>query len=246
MPISRDAMVQEAVEEQLNAAPAGTTNYDIYEKRLTVDPPVPGFHYVPRCIYFYYVRVDNSGKLRIDHYFECNGPVEDPTQWQPIPYTDVPARVKALALNGRPGTVNKNPPTLPDHNFENIIWKRRSYIAFYFDEANWHFHTYGGAKSAVVFKVGAGVYPNHSFFDAKDVLLDMPNIFHGGTDKRSGIFFVNHMKMNEAGDDLALPAPSQRFEFEMFLKVQFAETSASTLTVIFDPTGTNQSPPEQP
>jgi hypothetical protein len=245
MLITRDALVEEAVEEQLSAAPVGAINHDIYELRLTQVPPTPGYAYIPSCIYFYYVRVDNSGKLRIDHYFDCNGPIADPTQWQPIPYADVPARLFNLAMNARPGTVNKNPPTLPDHNFDNIVWRRKSYIAFYFDEANWHFHTRGGARSAVVFKVGPTVYPNHSFFDAQDVVLDMPNVFHGGTDQRSALFFVNHMKRNEAGDEFILPE-SQTFEFEMFLKVQFAEASTNTLTVIFDPTGTNQGPPETP
>jgi hypothetical protein len=244
----RDSQVEELVEEQLRTlTPAGDINHDIYEERLTAIPPVPGFAYVPYCIYFYYVRLDNSGKLRIDHYFDVDGPPDDPTQWQPIPYADVPARLFRLAMNGRPGAVVKNPPTLPDHNFDNIIWTRRSYIAFFFDEANWRFHTRDGGKAALAFKTGAGLTPNHSFFDAKDVELEMPNNFTGGTDKRSALFFVNHKKRNENGDDFPpAPAEEQVFEFEMFLKVQFAEASTNTLTVIFDPTGTNQGPGEEP
>ena len=244
----RDAQIEELVEEQLaTTTTTGAVNHDIYEPRLThKDGPVPGFDYVPYCIYFYYVRVDNSGKLTIDHYFDCDGPPHDDSQWRPIPYDEVPARIYRLALNGRPSMVAKNPPMLPDHNFDNIEWKRKSYIAFFFDEANWHFHTYGSSRSALAFKVGAGLQPNHSFFDAKDVTLDMPNLRTGGTDQRSAIFFVNHMKMNEAGDDIEPPEPNQRFEFEMFLKVKFAAASANTLTVIFDPTGTNQSPPVEP
>lgn len=242
---TRDAMVEEAVEEQLGATTSGETNYDIYVPRFTADPPVPGFEGEPYSIYFYYVRIDNSGKIRVDHYFDWDGPLDDPSQWKPIPYANVPGRIYALALNARPSTPNKNPPRLTTRNFENIVWRRRSYIAVFLDEANWHFHTTDGGKSALVFKVGSGMTPNHSFFDAKDVELDMPNTFNGGTDKRSALYFINHMKKNEAGEPLDGP-PDQTFEFEMFLKVQFAEASTNTLTVIFDPTGTNQGPPEQP
>lgn len=246
MRASRLALVADEVEQRIAAAPVDVVNHDIYEKKLTVVPqPSAGFDYVPRCIYFYYVRLDNSGKLRIDHYFDCNGPLADPTQWQPIPYADVPGRLYNLAMNGRPATQIKNPPMSSDHNFDNIRWNRKSYIGFFFDEVNWQFHSRGGGKAALAFKVGTGVCANHSFFDAQDVALDMPNSFTGGTDRRSGLFFVNHMKRNEAGDEFS-SREDQIFDFEMFLKVQFAEASTNTLTVIFDPTGTNQGPPETP
>ncbi|HEX8241649.1 MAG TPA: hypothetical protein VF574_18075 [Allosphingosinicella sp.] len=245
---ARESQIQELVAEELAATGAsGAPNHDIYEARLTAPGgPAPGFDYVPYCIYFYYVRVDNSGKLRIDHYFDCDGPSDDPTQWQPIPYAAVPGRLRNLALNGR-RLAPTSPAPLPDHNFDNIVWSRRSYIAFFFDEVNWQFHTRGGGRSAVAFKPRPGAHPNHTFFDAQDVPLVLPNNFTGIDDTRSAIFFVNHMKKNENGNDFPpTPPESQLFEFEMFLKVQFAETSPNTLTVIFDPTGTNQGPPETP
>ena len=244
---SRELLVQEVVEEELaTVTTTGAINHDIYEARLTAaGGPAPGFDYVPYCIYFYYVRIDNSGKLTIDHYFDVDGPADDPAQWQPIPYANVPGRLNALALNARPGTRVKNPPMLPDHNFDNIIWTRKSYIAIFFDEASWQFHTRSGGKAALVFKPGPSTTPNHSFFDAQDVELTLPNSFSGGTDQRSALFFINHMKRNEAGDDL-VQGDGQMFEFEMFLKVQFAAATTNTLTVIFDPTGTNQGPPETP
>lgn len=245
---SREKQIEELIHEELGAAPVepGAINHDIYEPRLTAaGGPVPRFDYVPHCIYFYYVRIDNNGKLRIDHYLDADGPLDDPTQWRPIPYSSVPERLHALAINGRPGTEVKDPPKLPNHNFDGIKWRRKSYIAVFLDEVNWRFHTRDGGKAAWVFKAEPPMTPNHSFFDAKDVKLTLPNSFTGRTDSRSALYFINHMKRNEAGDDL-IEGDEQVFEFEMFLKVQFAEATTNTLTVILDPTGTNQGPPETP
>jgi hypothetical protein len=218
-----------------------STNHDVYDKRLIATPPTPGFDQDPQCIFFYYVRIDGNGMVRADHYFYCER--QTGGGCSPIPHADVPGILYNLALNARPSTTVKNPPKLPDNSFERIEWKHKSYMAIFFDEANWAFHRRNGGKPSVAFNTDGGATPNHSFFDAADVELDMPNRRTGGTDKRSAIYLVNHMK-GEDGQDLG--AVREVYKFDMFLEAKYAESQAPAMTVIFDPGGTNQGPPQPP
>ena len=130
---TKESLVWDLIKRQLR----NERNKDVYEERLKAPRPLPGFDYVPRCIYFYYVRIDNSGMVRADHYFYANGPADDPSQWQPIPYADAVDRngiIRTLALNARPSTRIKNPPKLDSDSFDNVVWNRRSYVAIFFDE----------------------------------------------------------------------------------------------------------------
>ena len=230
------------VNAKLSPAAGGQTNHDIYEKRLTANPIIRKFEAVPHCVYFYYVRIDNSGKIRVDHYLyvkrDSSGASEE------IPHGDVPDILRALALNARPSTATKDPPKLNTNNFAKIPWKYRSYIAIFFDEANWAFEKRANGLAAVVFDPALG-QPNNSFFDGKDVHLDMPNRRTGRTDKRTAVYFINHVKKNSDGDDMD-SGQEQNFKFDMWLTAQFAETSATGMRINFDPGGTNQGPPQDP
>jgi hypothetical protein len=66
-----------------------------------------------------------------------------------------------------------------------------------------------------------------------------------GADTRSAIALINHMKQNSGGDDLP-DGEAQWFEFDIYLDVDHAGTASTPLTIILDPGGTNQGPPEQP
>lgn len=238
MTATRDELIQEMFDTRLALALNGT-NHDIYDKRLTLSPPRVGFDRVPRCIYFYYVRIDWDGKVRVDHYlYVARNAAGESIE---IPYDDVPDLVFQLAKNGRTPT---NPPKLSTSNFDDIPWEHWSYVAIFFDEANWAFHKRSDGKAAVVFDPTLGT-PNHSFFDATDLVLDMPNQRTGGVDQRSAIFFVNHMKLNADGDDLPA-APAQKFKFDMWLDAKFSNASKTGMVVNFDPGGTNQGPPTNP
>lgn len=95
---TKESLVWDLIPRQL----CNERNQDAYEKRLTADHPPPGFDYVPRCIYFDYVRIYASWMVRADHYFYSNGPADQPDQWKPIPYADAvdpEGIVKRLALN---------------------------------------------------------------------------------------------------------------------------------------------------
>lgn len=232
--------IDEIIEGLLSSSLHGK-NHDVYEKRLTQNNPPPKWDYVPHCIYFYYVRIDRDGKVRVDHYLYANSDLDHPSTWPKIPHSDVPGILRNLALNGRPSTGRKDPPKLPSNNFDEIPWNRRCYIAIFFDEANWSFHKRADGKSGIVFNPSQGM-PNHTFFDAMDVELELPN-GDGGTDKRTAIFFVNHYRKNDQGDDLD---ERQEFKFDMWLTAKFAESNDTGMVVIFDPGGTNDGPPEQP
>jgi hypothetical protein len=249
----RELLQQVALGRSQFARSAGVTNHGIYEQRLSAAAgPVKNFEYIPHCMYFYYVRIDASGKLKIAHYFYVLGDVTDPTTWNAIPY-DQPTLegiVKTLAKNAR-RKIPTAPPPLPEINFKDIIWDRKGYIAIFVDEANWSFHDSDDIEPAVIFNAVNGSVENHAFFDAMNLRIQMPVRHPPGTDTRSAIVFVNHMKSDEDGTDLGYGLPAgqyarEKFEFEMFLGVTFTGGSDAPMTVIFDPGGTNQGPPLEP
>ena len=231
--LTTNQIIDQVLAQQIGATP------DIY----TVKRNDPGYDYVPHSVYFFYIRINNSGQLAVDHYFYFRGPPDDPTQWEEIPYEDVDDIVRTLALNARP-TGAGNPAPLPAHNFENILLRRKCYVAFYVDEEHWLFHKRDDGNNAMVFSEVKTNVTNYSFFDAKDIDIQMPR-FNGGTDTRRGVFLINHMKRDAAGNDL-VEGDVVPFAFDMYFGVHFANPTTKTLTVIFDPGGTNQGPPEKP
>jgi hypothetical protein len=251
----------EARQNEYALSGAGAPNHDVYEQRLT-DPNFPAFKAVPHMVYFYYVRVDNDGRLRVVHYRYVDGDINDPNTWQPIEYSEARLKpiVELLAKNARPGAPRpRNPEPDPDENFENIEWNRKSYVAIFIDEANWKFHKFPHQDSAVVFitepKNGVTGTENHAFFDAMDFEITMPindpNAPVAQFDERSAIVFINHMKRDERGTDLGHGLPpgeteEQFFQFKLFLDVAFATGSGVPMTVILDPGGTNMGPPVPP
>lgn len=245
------------IDDLLSLGATGSTNNDIYQPRL--DAPEPGgteptdwppapFTYRPRCMYFYYVRFDRDGALRVDHYFYPHGgPLDDPSQWQPIRDDEIEGIVAKLALNGRP-TTPKNPPKLPDHNFENVVWDRISYIAIFVDEANWKLHKLPGKitpQGAIAFNPLKGSRPNSSFFDAKDFEIDMPTS-RGGGDKRSAICFINHMTIEHIDGSIGSELGESDYIFDVYFDVAFADPTVRTAAIILDPGGTNMGPAQKP
>lgn len=243
-----DLLDQFRVSQDQVARGAGALNHDIYEQRLAVG--TPGFTDVPHCMFFYYMRVDRDGRLRVVHYRYVDGDPEDSSTWQPIPYykEGLEQLVTKLAKNARPSGL-KDPRPDAEENFQNIHWDRKSYIAIFLDEAHWKFHKFGVQDSAVVFitepKNGKTGTPNHSFFDAMDFELDMPIAGGPASDQRSAIVFVNHMKGDDQGTDL-VEGQEEFFQFKMFVDVAFASGHSVPMTVIFDPDGTNLGPPQAP
>jgi len=238
----------------------GAINHDIYEKRLT-EPDAdlwPEFRLTPYSMYFYYVRINSDGRLVIDHYFYVDGDEIDPKTWKPIPHNEQGLRdiVTKLAMNARPlrkgDTRLRNPGLKKKGNFARTKWDRKSYIAIYFDEANWSLRkkASGSGESAVTFVVDDGVKrgtPNHSFFDAIDLKITMPinRKPFGRTDERSAIVFVNHMKADEEGRELG-DDERQEFAFKIILDVKSDVADDPPTVFIIDPGGENGGPSVPP
>jgi hypothetical protein len=229
-------------------------NRSIFQKRLTMVHPRPQFSKTPHCMYFYYLRVNASGRLKISHFF-YEGPkvVTNPQgkkESRPIPYDKVGLDhlIRRLAKNAR----RKNPtnPAPQGGNLKRVRWTRKSYIVLFLDEANWSFHR-KGKNAAFVFltrKERNGrklrMAKNYSFFDGMVLPVEMPVHRPAGTDVREALVFVNHMKRNDSGDDLR--KEKKPYQFNIFLDVKFEDGRGAPMLVILDPGGTNMGPPDPP
>jgi len=208
----------------------------VYQEKLRAIPPVAGFDKVPHTVHFYYVRIDTDGKLRVNHYTHALA--------HPIPPDTIGMVVQQLVDNVRGS--NLNPPPDPQTNFQGIEWRRKSYIAIFVDEENWSIHKNGAPIDGIRFVTNLpGTTPNHTFFDAVDLLVDVVNKTSGHPSKRSAIAFINHMKGDAIGNDIG-QGVRQLFKFEIVFDVKFADGTAAPMTVIFDPDGTNLGPPVGP
>lgn len=216
-----------------DAQASSSTLYSVYEKRLTELPhPRPGYDKEPYTVYFYYVRVDTDGRLKVKHYTQESASA--------IPHNTLQAVIQGLVDNVRNG--DNNPPP-NGRNFASIEWTRKSYIAFFIDEENWDLHQSGNPLDGIRFN--SSPTPNHTFFDAVDLRVTVTNRRSGAVTQRSAIAFVNHMKKDDQGNDLEA-GDRQPFKFEMIFDVKFADQSPAPIIVIFDPDGTNVGPPLPP
>jgi hypothetical protein len=213
------------------------TNHDIYEKRLTDNGGYPEFKKLPHHIYFYYITFGAGGAPEIRQY--------DYDSSTGIDYGSVPAKISDLANNARN---NGSSPPPSEFDFAALKWNRVSYIAFVMDSANWVLwkRLSDPQRAGIVFdpkkQTTVTISDNHSFFDASDLTVPIPN-GSGGTDLRSGIYFMNHMKADDAGTDLG--STDINFAFDMYFDVVMNGSKLPTVFII-DPGGTNMGPPAPP
>jgi hypothetical protein len=177
----------------------------------------------PHCIYFIYVGLDNFKLEDVKHYFYDNGPT-------PLSFADAQARVEQLASNA---SMNDSVPPQHGYGFKNMIWRRRSYLAFVIDHPV--YTTWPG--KAIEFNDKEDAVRNHTFFNGRgfDVSVNKP----GGTVQRSAFMCINYMR-----DESGKPLPSdkkERFSFALLLKAGDMNEPWK-----YDPGGTNQGPPVDP
>jgi hypothetical protein len=209
-------------------------NHDVYETRLNTGEP---FKVVPWVIYFYYITFLEEGLPSVKHYLH--------TENAAIPYNQMEGRIRELAWRAK-----REDPTLVKigEDFQEIKWEHKSYIAIFMDSPHWKTLKRDVGFSAVAFTTDKSGGPNHSFFDAKDLEVDMSH--DGVAESRSAVYFINHMKKSEFGDDLGAYDQdhnpiyqSEKYSFEVYFDV--AGGAPSTVFVI-DPDGTNMGPPLGP
>lgn len=216
--------LKEEVDENLESAAPRS----IYTWKLRAS--APNFTIHPSHIYFYYVSFIAEAQPLIRRYEYHAG--------APIDINDVETEITRMARQAKNGTIVPS-PTL---DISGSVWTRKSYIVILMDNPFWTLHKIGpNDRAAVIFNPNKGE-KNHTFFDGKDLNIDM---IGNGTELRSAVYFVNHMKKNDAGEDITLDngqPHSQNFKFDIFYDVTHFGGRVETQTD--DPTGTNLGPPQ--
>jgi hypothetical protein len=210
--------------EELFSRLVTDVNHSIYEPRLGNDP----FKKKPHVMYFYYFGFKTNGIPDIQHYYRDNGA-------QPIEDNQLPGVIRNLALNARDG--GQSPPQI-GKDFENILWRKKSYFVILIDSPSWNLIK----DRALVFNPEKGSVPNHSFFDGEDFDIDVSKD-GDGSEMRTAICCINHMKKNENGDDIH-KNPDGTPERQRFVFTLIYNLLGYPSTV--DPDGTNMGPPNPP
>jgi hypothetical protein len=242
--------IDQAIEKQHAESFVGRKSDNIY---LPKHGQVTGYEYIPRTIYFTYIGFDAiHEKLRVDHYFWPGGdPLGSDSNWPIIPLPPngnvnsyLKTLITQLAQNAADNGHNPDPYA---HNFNQIEWRRKSYVVFFFDDIKWTLHKFANNKEAVIFyddKFGAPHTPNHTFYDGKD--FDKITVTkQGGNIDGQAIALFNHLKKAD-GTDFVSSQDSEHYEFGMYFEINFVHQNQGSMTFIIDPGGTNQGPPLDP
>jgi hypothetical protein len=187
-------------------------------------------------MHFYYVSWPTSVP-KVELYEWDNGK-------NPIAYDSVEALITKMARNAR---TSKSDPAPSGDSLSGAIWTRKAYIVILIDDPNWSLVRYGPKdRAAVIFVPSPEGVDNHSFFDGADMKVDMKG---DGTEFRSSVYFINHMKADLVGNDLnyesdgSTPA-KEEFEFEIYYSARLPTGRLEAWRE--DPTDTNQGPPVGP
>jgi hypothetical protein len=212
-PLTEEELVRFHSEEFIGADP--------YTRRL---PPNPHPDQLPFCMYYIHATLDGNSVDDIKHYYHDNGN-------DPILYNDTEALVKRLADNA---SLRDHVPPHHGSGFKNMLWRRRSYLAFVVDHPEYKVWSGKGIE----FNNKDGALPNHTFFDAKDFTVNLKKP-DGSTVGRTAFVCINYM-IGSNGSKLPDGA-REKFSFALLLrKLDFPEPFK------YDPGGTNQGPPVDP
>jgi len=234
----------------------GGGNHDVNETRLN-SIQHPDYQVIPYSVYMIYIAFNANGQPNVLHYLHVAA-AEIPPLQVPFVLTAMATRARSdISPGPMPQKVPSGDPGLQPFGLHRIEWKRISYVAVIVDSQYWKLHKfkpYLGApeQSAVVFNTEKESTPNHSFFDAAEVTIPLPSTGPGDLGTRSAIYFVNHMKKSEFGDELGVKNPDgttlkiqrEPFVFDIYFEVTAVDGSASVFIV--DPDGSNEGPPIGP
>jgi hypothetical protein len=147
-----------------------------------------GFTDTPCCMYFYYIK---SLGRRVDPFIRRYYYVRDNEH---IFYEELEDLVRDLTVNARKDADRQDPPPDGD-SLDHNVWSRKSYIAFVLD--NWN-TTFVEDEPILLDHLREGKI-NRSFFDGWCRRVDMPPD-GSGSNRRSVLCFMNHMKRGAFGD----------------------------------------------
>lgn len=188
------------------------------------------YHRQPHSMFFYYIDFLDDGELDVRHYHFDNGK-------DPIEPGDLKKIIRSLALNAR----NKDQvPPQSGKSWQNIVWRRKSYIVILMDSAKWTFIP----GKALVFNPEKGSQDNQSFLDGQDLRIDVSEDYDG-TEMVTAFCCINHMKKNDKGDDIDKD-PTGKPEKQKFVFTLAFNVAGFPDPHTIDPGGENMGPPVPP
>ncbi|HYG30049.1 MAG TPA: hypothetical protein VD887_07530 [Allosphingosinicella sp.] len=212
------------------AADRPSADMSVYVPKLQTN--FPNFDVPPSKIFFYYAEFVGSAPSTKCYYYN-NG--------TPIPYRDVEQHIVRMAQAARGGTLPACSTACQDcvDTIYGAKWPDRNYFVLLMDDPNWRLaKRLVDGLPAIEFDLGKGSTPNHTFFDGKDIDVDVDAT--EVVKMRSVFYMVNHWRRNAAGD----PIPrNYRQDFVFNIHYTVTRADGGTTTMIDDPTGTNLGPP---
>ncbi len=191
----------------------------------------PKFDKHPFSMSFYYIKVNADQSWQSTHYFyDQNTDIEEEHLDLVLPY---------LADNAIKG---KNIPPKHGENFREVIWRRKSFIAFVVDSAD--FKLKDGEEGLIVEHQS---HPNHTFFDAR--YIDTGNWEDSAgnlLNNLSCILCINHMKGNKYGQDIGEREEKVYFSLQLESRGAAAQGRGLAAEFSIDSGGTNTGPPVSP
>jgi hypothetical protein len=192
----------------------------------------------------------DQGPIEARHYYYSHGEKK-------LRFRSVKRIIRELGLNARSDKETPHSGVPPIHGtaFQDIYWRRKSYLVILIDYKN-------GAKKWGLEKLNAltfipdttlGYEENHSFFDGRDYEVDLSDR-KDGSEMRAAICCINHLTKNDQGDDLSYEnnkLGTQGFKLHINFDPPFVETSKahgrSDVVIMYpDSGGTNMGPPVPP
>jgi len=201
----------------------------------------PGFEFLPKCVYFYYVRFEDNNTITTWKHFWVNR--DDHSDPAPIDEIDLPNIIEQLALHVR----NNPAPSQDVHVGLGDEWKNKSYVVIFVDEENWKLRNRKQDPVGMIFveDVNNHIVGNHSFYDAHDLDIELPfRDGRSGNMKCTALVMINHLK-KLGGADLG-DMERETYAFQLLFDVASSTPGNPPMTLIIDPTGTNQGPPQDP
>jgi hypothetical protein len=203
------------------------------------------------CLYFYYftdIHYDGQGNLlnALRIYYHDNGKKK-------LSRKKLKKIVKKLVFNARrdmlrdpltgaPAPKGFCPPACGE-SFEEVLWRRQSYVVVAVDDPKWKLPKRNGTKDAIAVTEHSKTC-NHTFFQALEWDVKMPpNAPNSAFDhfQTTAIAFRNHMVSSEAGSPLG-DDEAQAFNFAILVENERGQFT----DVPIDPDGNNMGPPIGP
>jgi hypothetical protein len=201
------------------------------------------YNLCPHSVYFFYARINEDGRIVVNHYLYSNGA-------EAIESSSLPQIIHEMAVNARPSGQDDPRFVLIGKNFENVKFDRISYVVFFLDEQHWKFQLNAAGQPVIKFlkeKDGTPRAENWSFSDLTRHPLAMPiRNRPGETSVRDAASLVNHMR--DADGELLGDGPPLQYGWDIWTRAAFADAEDGDpgIIVIFDPGGNNQGPPQPP